>query len=90
MPGTIPASFLEAGGRVFACGRDPYFPAWPDVLQLNAYEPGLRHAVRDTISEIAGQCDGIRCDMAMLLLNAVFERTWGSRAGQPPATEYSG
>jgi hypothetical protein len=58
------------------------------VLQLNAYQPGLRHAVRDTISDIAGQCDGIRCDMAMLLLNAVFARAWGSRAGQPPTTEY--
>jgi hypothetical protein len=83
-----PSSFLEVGGSVFACGRDPYFPAWPDVLQLNAYQPGLRHAVRDTISDIAGQCDGIRCDMAMLLLNAVFARAWGSRAGQPPTTEY--
>ncbi len=26
---------------VFACGRDPYFPAWPDVLQFNAFAPGL-------------------------------------------------
>ena len=32
-----PASFIECGGTVFACGRDPYFPAWPDVLQLNAF-----------------------------------------------------
>ena len=35
-----PASFIEFGGKVFACGRDPYFPAWPDVLQLNAFHPG--------------------------------------------------
>lgn len=83
-----PWSFLAVGESVIACGRDPYFPAWPDVLQLNAYQPGLRKAVRDTISDIAGQCDGIRCDMAMLLLNAIVERTWGSRAGQKPATEY--
>ena len=26
-----PASFVDAEGKVFACGRDPYFPAWPDV-----------------------------------------------------------
>ena len=58
------------------------------MLQLNAFQPGLRQAVRDTISDIANQCDGIRCDMAMLMLNAVFARTWGSRAGQTPATEY--
>ena len=62
-----PASFVEAGGKVFACGRDPYFPAWPDVLQLNAFQPGLRQAVIETLSDIAGQCDGVRCDMAMLL-----------------------
>jgi hypothetical protein len=83
-----PASFLEAGGSVFACGRDPYFPAWADVLQLNAFQAGLRQAVIETVRSIAGQCDGIRCDMAMLLLNGIFERTWGSRAGQRPATEY--
>ena len=44
----------------------------------------------ETISSIAAQCDGIRCDMSMLLLNQIFERTWGSRGGQQPATEYWG
>ena len=83
-----PASFVEAGGTVFARGRDPYFPAWPDVLQLNAFQPGHRQAVIRTVSEIAGQCDGIRCDMAMLMLNSVFERTWGARAGAKPVGDY--
>ena len=83
-----PASFINVEGIICACGRDPYFPAWPDVLQLNAFQPGLRQAVVETISSIAAQCDGVRCDMAMLLLNQIFERTWGSRAGQRPQTEY--
>jgi hypothetical protein len=83
-----PESFVEAGGNVFACGRDPYFPAWSDVLQLNAFEPGLRQAVVDTVSNIAEQCDGVRCDMAMLMLNTIFERTWGTRAGAKPASDY--
>jgi hypothetical protein len=83
-----PASFIDVEGNVFACGRDPHYPAWPDVLQLNAFQPGLRQAMIETISSIARQCDGIRCDMAMLLLNTIFERTWGSRVGQRPATEY--
>jgi glycosidase len=83
-----PVSFTKVGGRVFACGRDPYFPAWQDVLQLNVFQPGLRQAVNETVSSIAGQCDGIRCDMAMLLLNSIFERTWGGRVGHVPATEY--
>jgi hypothetical protein len=83
-----PAAFFEAGGNIFACGRDPYFPAWPDVLQLNAFQPGLRQAAVDTVSSIAAQCDGVRCDMAMLMLNAIFERTWGARAGAKPADDY--
>jgi hypothetical protein len=83
-----PASFFEAGGKVFACGRDPYFPAWPDVLQLNAFQPGLRQAVIETLADMAGQCDGIRCDMAMLLLNDIFARTWGARAGEKPPSDY--
>ncbi len=82
------ASCVEVEGRVFACGKDPYFPAWPDVLQLNAFELGLREAVIDTLADIADQCDGVRCDMAMLLLDSVFQRTWGSRAGKKPAVEY--
>jgi glycosidase len=83
-----PASFVAASGTVCARGRDPFFPAWPDVLQLNAFDPGLRRAVVETLSEIAGQCDGVRCDMAMLMLNTIFERTWGTRAGEKPAVEY--
>jgi hypothetical protein len=83
-----PASFVEVHGHVYACGRDPYFPAWPDVLQLNAFQPGLRLGVIETLSSIAAQCDGVRCDMAMLLLSQIFERTWGGRAGQRLSTEY--
>jgi hypothetical protein len=83
-----PTSYTEIGGTVFACGRDPFFPAWPDVLQLNAFQSGLRAGVVKTLSDIAGQCDGVRCDMSMLEINVIFERTWGGRAGQKPATEY--
>jgi glycosidase len=85
-----PASYLEVQGYVCARGRDPYFPAWPDVLQLNAFQPGLRQAAIETVSSIAAQCDGVRCDMAMLVLNQIFERTWGSRAARRPPTEYWG
>lgn len=83
-----PGSYIEVNDHFLACGRDPYFPAWPDVLQLNAFQPGLRQAVVETLANIASQCDGVRCDMAMLLLNSVFERTWGGRAGSRPPTEY--
>jgi hypothetical protein len=83
-----PAAFLTTAGRIFACGRDPFFPAWPDVLQLNAFDPGLRSAIRETVSNIADQCDGVRCDMAMLVMNDIFQRTWGERAGTRPEGEY--
>lgn len=85
---THPPSHIEVGGVAYACGRDPYFAPWPDVLQLNAFNGGLRRAVIATVGEIARQCDGIRCDMAMLFLNKIFARTWESRAGTPPLTEY--
>lgn len=83
-----PDAFLSAGEKVIACGKDPYFPAWPDVLQLNAFHPGLRQAAIETVAEIASQCDAMRCDMAMLLMNQIFERTWGERTGPKPAAEY--
>ena len=33
------------------------------------------------LERIARQCDGVRCDMAMLVLPDVFQRTWGIAAG---------
>src|SRR3954451_9228288 len=83
-----PASFVRAGGHVLANGRDPYFPAWPDVVQLNGFSPELRAAVVETLGSVAAQCDGVRCDMAMLMMNDTFERTWGDRAGPRPADDY--
>jgi hypothetical protein len=70
---------LPGGPRILAYGRDPYFPGWPDALQLNYAEPGLQAAMAGELLRIAGMCDGVRCDMAMLLLPEVFERTWGLR-----------
>jgi glycosidase len=83
-----PGDFFEAGDQVLAHGRDPYFPAWRDVVQINSFSPALRQAAIKEMDGIAAQCDGVRCDMAMLLLNNVFERTWKERAGVVPAQEY--
>ncbi|MFJ2158736.1 alpha-amylase [Streptomyces sp. NPDC087856] len=83
-----PAAFLEAGGKVFARGRDPYFAPWPDVVQLNAFSEELRTAAVDTLASIADQADGVRCDMAMLLMTDVFTKTWGERAGTAPAEDF--
>ena len=83
-----PESFILNENHVFACGRDPHYPAWPDVIQLSAFHAEARQATIETALNIAGQCDGIRCDMAMLMMNSVFARTWGLRAGPEPAKEY--
>lgn len=70
----------KKGDLLLAHGRDPYFPGWPDTLQLNYANPDTQEAMIGELVRIAGQCDGVRCDMAMLVLPDVFERTWGQRA----------
>ncbi|MGC0342892.1 alpha-amylase [Streptomyces sp. SLBN-8D4] len=83
-----PADFLQAGAGIYARGRDPYFPPWPDVVQLNAFSDALREATVATLVSIGDQADGVRCDMAMLLMNDIFKRTWGDRAGPAPAEDF--
>jgi len=68
------------GDHVLALGRDPYFAGWPDTVQLDYSNPATQEAIVGELLRIAAQCDGLRCDMAMLVLPDVFERTWGRRA----------
>jgi Alpha amylase, catalytic domain len=79
----------KQGDLLLAHGRDPYFPGWPDTLQLNYGNPETQEAMIAELVKIAGQCDGVRCDMAMLVLPDVFERTWGvpSQPFWPKATQ---
>ena len=67
----------DQGPRILAYGRDPNYPGWPDTLQLNYANPELQKALIDELIAVAGKCDGVRCDMAMLVLPEVFQRTWG-------------
>ena len=68
---------LAGENRVFAHGRDPYFPGWPDTLQLNYNNPAVPKAMLGELLQIAQLCDGVRCDMAMLILPEIFLQTWG-------------
>jgi glycosidase len=70
----------KGGDLILAHGRDPYFPGWPDTLQLDYSKPTTQEAMIGELEKIAGQCDGVRCDMAMLILPFVFEQTWGRKA----------
>jgi alpha amylase-like protein len=83
-----PDAWFDIDGQILAHGRDPFFPPWPDVVQLNAFRPELRHATTDVLGDILDQCDGVRCDMAMLMTNDVFGKTWGEHAGAAPAEEF--
>ncbi len=83
-----PEAFFAAGQNVFAHARDPNFPPWRDVAQLDVFHPGLRAAAIETLRDIAAQCDGVRCTSAMLVVNEVFARNWGDRAGRWPEGEY--
>jgi len=70
----------KKGDLILAYGRDPFFAGWPDTVQLDYSNPATAKAMLGEILRISGQCDGVRCDMAMLVLPEVFERTWGRRA----------
>lgn len=63
--------------NVFAHGRDPFFPAWQDTIQVNYFSLTAREFMINTLMSLTQYCDGIRCDMAMLALNNVFQNTWG-------------
>lgn len=60
----------------FAHGRDPFFPAWQDTVQLNYFNLETRAFMTNILADLTKICDGVRCDMAMLSLNNVFDNTW--------------
>ena len=74
-----PKNYIRVGNQILAHGRDPYFPGWSDTLQLNYANPALQAAMIGELNHVAERCDGVRCDMAMLILPDVFERTWHQR-----------
>ena len=74
-PGTF-AQETAAGAVWLAHGKDPYFPAWTDTVQIDYRREAAQGAMVQLLRSLAKQCDGLRCDMAMLLLNDVFLKTW--------------
>lgn len=82
--------FQSDSGEWLAYGRDPNFPPWTDTAQLNYFSHELRLTLIEELKRIARLCDGVRCDMAMLGLNSVFQKVWGKwqPSLQPLETEY--
>jgi hypothetical protein len=88
-----PASFravtvADGSTRYVACARDPYFPPWSDVAQLDYSNPDTQSAMIAALKDVATRVDGVRCDMAMLVLSDVFERTWGDVTRRSPTREF--
>lgn len=74
--------FLHPSGEVIAYGRDPYFPPWHDTAQLDYSNPALRARMIDVLKRISRTADGVRCDMAMLVLRDYFRTHWYAGADQ--------
>jgi glycosidase len=69
--------YYEMTGLTIAHGRDPYFAPWTDTLQLDYTNRELRQQQIDILVQLADICDGVRCDMAMLVTKQIFHQTWG-------------
>lgn len=72
------------GDRVLAHGKDPFFAGWTDTLQLDYRRKETRKAMIEQLEKVAARCDGVRCDMAMLILNDVFSKTWAHVPAMDP------
>ncbi len=84
-----PGTFLQntpQGPRYLAHGKDPFFAPWPDTVQLDYRRTATQAAMTALLQSVAHRCDGVRCDMAMLVLREVFAKTWASFPPQPPET----
>ena len=86
-----PASFVRVGGHVLARGPRPVLPGVARRGAAQRLRPRAAARRRSGRSrDIAGQCDGVRCDMAMLMLTTCSPTTWGDRAGPRPPAELLG
>jgi glycosidase len=81
--------YTESG---IAYGKDPYFDPWMDVIQWNYWETDTRVFMKNNLLTVLKYADGARCDMAHLILNDVFGKTWEEELKawnyQRPTTEF--
>ena len=84
--------FTGPDKEIYAHGRDPFFPAWQDTVQVNYFKQEARDFMLSELARISNICDGVRCDMAILNLNNIFNNTWGgclkSNGHSKPVTEF--
>ena len=68
--------FLTRSGEAIAFGRDPYFSPWNDTAQLDYSNGALRTKMIEVLKQISQIADGVRCDMAILILRDCFRQLW--------------
>jgi glycosidase len=79
----VPENYYKTDTNCYlAHGRDPFFPPWTDTLQLNYGNPDLQKAMIAELKSIAKMCNGVRCDMAMLMLKDIYNQVWGNSTGE--------
>src|SRR5437868_4953469 len=72
-----PELYVRDATGAISGGKDPYFLPWTDTAQLDYRRPETQARMIETLLSVADRCDGVRCDMAMLVLPDVFAKTWG-------------
>jgi glycosidase len=72
------ATETNAGILWIAHGKDPFFPCWSDTAQLDYRRADTQAIMQEMLRGVAARCDGVRCDMAMLILRDVFAKTWAA------------
>jgi hypothetical protein len=83
-----PNAYLPSG---IAYGSDGY-GHWKDTAQYNYWNLDTRAARTKELLTVASVADAIRCDMAFLAVNDLFEKNWGSHVTSwgfsRPSTEF--
>lgn len=77
-----PVDYFRHRVGLLAHGKDPHFSGWVDTVQLDYAHPGTRAHMVDVIRRLASLVDGLRCDMAMLMLREQVKNQWFPRVGQ--------
>jgi len=76
--------FQTKNGDWLAHGKDPHTPAWMDTVQLNLFNPRARDLIIQQILEVMDLCDGVRCDVTMVMLSKIFKETWNGYIEEVP------
>jgi Alpha amylase, catalytic domain len=70
--------WFDHNGIKFLYGKDPNFGSWHDTVQVDYSNPKTHAFMKQKLEYIATMCDGVRCDMSMLVESEIFQRTWSN------------